>query len=344
MKHLWQVFFREAKRDSEGTQGASTGDDDFADEDADDAAADEGAEELGDEDETEDEPEEESEDDQSDEDQDAEEEEEGEEEEGDEAVEDEPAKGFRFKDPKTGDFDFKRINKAVGGDELEKRFKEQDATITRTFQELKSFKDNGSPQDFITRSNKAKFLDDLIDNDPVISQRVVQILSGQVKPGQSAPAGGQVEIPKGVNPEDPLWPVVQELRGHFQAINNRQVVEERTRQQNALNERFSQGLEGAKAKYKELTGFAMPPEKAALIEQEMRSGGYLNGARLVPGMFFQDIQAAMSRKVVSKRVAKKNLPKAGISRRPAPTSKKKRNRDDDRNDLWDKHMGDGMDD
>lgn len=344
MKHLWQVFFRESPKRDHDTQGASTGDDDFANEDADNAAADEGEEELEDEDDSEEEPDEEAEEDQSDEDQDPEEEAEGEESEGDEAVEDEPAAGFKYKDPKTGDFDFKRINKAVGGDELEKRFKEQDATITRTFQELKSFKDLGTSQDFVQRSNKAKFLDDLIDNDPVISQRVVQILSGQVKPGQGGNVPGQSQIPKGVNPEDPLWPVVQELLGFVETTKNRQAVDARTQQQKQWDTQFSQGLDGAKARYKELTGLVMPPEKAVLLEQEMRQGGYLNGAQLVPGMFFADIQTAMSRKVISKRVAKRALPKAGISRRPAPATKKKRNRDDDRNDLWEKHMGSGFED
>lgn len=341
----WQILFREAKRESEA-QGASTGfDDDFANEAEDDALADEGEAEIeeegddtGEEPESEDDEEEESEEEEGFDD----EEEEGEKE---ELEEEEEPQGFKFKDPKTGDFDFKRINKAVGGDELEKAFKEQNATITRNFQELKSYKDIGTPQDLTTFRNKAGFLDNLIDTDPVIQSRVIEILNGG---GQNpSPYGGHnpqaSQIPQGVDPNDPVWLALQPTLQSFQAIQNRLAMADRRERQAEQDRKFSQGLDGAKARFKELTKRDMTPEQVAKIEQEMRGSGYLNGANLVPALFQKEIHEVMSRKVVEKRVVKKNLPKSGSSRRPAPTAKK-RSKEEEREDLWNRHMGDGSED
>lgn len=345
----WQVLFRMApKRDYE-SQGDSTGFDDFADEAADEAAAREGEEEIEELDEDgdpEEEPEEESEDDQSDEDQDDEEEEEGEEEEGEEQ-EEEAAPEDRFKDPKSGDFDFKRINKVLGGDFLEKRIKEADATITRTFQELKSYKDQGTPEKVVEFKTKAGFLDNLVDTNPIVQQEVLKAL-GVVPQGGAgggrAPASGANGLPPGVNPEDPLLPLLLEMQQGFQTINNRHMMEERARQQQEQQAKFSQGLESGKARFKELVGKIPSPEQAAMIEQKMKETGYINASDLVPALFWKEIQDATAAKLVAKRVQKKNLPKTGSTRRPVPTQKKKRYREDDRDELWEKHMGQGIDD
>lgn len=340
----WQVLFRMAPKRDHEAQGGSTGDDDFANEAEDDALAEAGEEELESEgDEVDGAESEDDEEDQSDEDQDPDEDDEEAEHE-EEQEEDEEPSGFKFKDPKSGDFDFKRINKAVGGDELEKAFKEQNATITRNFQELKSYKDVGSPQEVATFRNKGRFLDDLIDNNPVVQREVLRILNGGQPPQGQNLLPPEAQVPEGVDPNDPWWKGVQPLFQTVQAINNRLVMDDRNRQRAEQDQRFSQGLEGAKARFKELTGKSMSVEQAAMIEQEMRSTNFLNGARLVPDLFSKEIQAAMSRKVISKRVAKKNLPKTGSGRRPAPGPAKKKSRHEERDELWEKHMGDGFDD
>lgn len=342
----WQIPFRMAPKKDHDAQGESTGDDDFRNEAEDDRLAQEGEEEVDEEEEEaeEEESEEESEEEQSEKDEDPEEEAE-EETEGEEQEEEAPAEG-RFKDKKTGDFDFKRINKALGGDFLEKRIKEQDSTITKNFQELKSYKDFGTPEKVKEFTEKSKFLDNLVDSNPIVQAEVFKALNMPL-PAHLAARGNQAEKPKlppGVHPDDPLAAVFLQQQQTIDSINNRFAMEERQQQQREGLAKIAAGVEGARAKFKELTGKTMSPEQAALVEQEMRTNGYLNGARFVPDLFFKEIMEAAQAKLVSKRVQKKKLPKTLGSRRPAPTRKKARHREDDREELWNSHMGNSTED
>lgn len=340
MKLSWQVPFK-MDRAGRDAQGESTGDD-FTNEDQDNELAAEGElelEEEGHEEEPEADPEEE----QSEEDQDLEEEEEGEEEEVEEEEEEGEASGFRFKDPKTGDFDFKRINKAVGGDELEKAFREQHSTITKNFQELKPYKELGTPQQLFERTNKARFLDNLLDSDPVIQKRVAQVLGLAAEDqGQDSQPGGFESL--GFDPNDPALKAIQMLDQQYKTVANRLAMEDRRAQQKERETKFSQGLDSGKARFKELLGKDPTPEQVAVIEAKMRSANYLEAADLVPSLFWKEIQDRSAKKLVEKRVVKKNLPKVTSGRRPAPSPKKKKHREDDRDELWEKYMGDGSDD
>lgn len=334
----WQVLFRQAKRDS-GAQGGSTGEDDFNDEAADDALAEEGQAELDEEGNDEEVPESEDDADQSEEDQDGEEEEEGEEEAED--LEEEPEeRSFRFKNEKTGDFDFKRINKVLGGVELESYFKEQNATITRTSQELKSYKELGAaPQELKSRSSKAQFLDKMYDEDPGIRREVNRVLGIADERGDTS--GGEIKLPDGVDPKDPLaQPLIQALK-QMQSISNRLQMDDQRKHRDTQEQKFATSLNEGRARFKELTGKALSPDQEALLNQEMRESGYANSSRLIPGLFFEEIRAAEAAKHQQKRLVKKNLPRnSSKGKSPAPGKAKKRSREAVHDELWNEHMSD----
>lgn len=338
MKNPW-VFFREAKRES-GAQGGSTGEDDFYDEAADDAAAEEGEAELGEEDSEDEEAESEDDDEQAQaqDDEEEEEAEEDEEEEVEELEEEEEAPAFKFKDAKSGDFDFKKINRVLGGDELEKTFKEQNATITRTFQELKSYKDLGvPPQELKARSVRAEFLDKMYNEDPGIRREVNRVLGISEDGGETS--RGQIQLPEGVDPRDPLaQPLIQALQ-QVQAISNRLTMEDRRKQHDATEQRFASALNQGRARFKELTGKELTPEQASLVDQEMRQSGYADAAKLIPGLFFKEIQDAAAERLQKQRMVKKNLPKnSSRGKSPVPGKAKRRSKEEEFDELWKQAM------
>lgn len=340
----WQVLFKEdrAGRTSGGAQGESTSDTDDFDDAADDALVQEGEAELEDLDEEEEEPEAESEEEeeQSDEDQD----DLDEEEEIDSEEEEESVSGFKFKNPKTGDFDFARINKAVGGPELEKAFKEQTATITRTSQENKALREQLEAPEMRERVQKGGFLDHLMANYPEVRDQVLQILhGGNPAQGQHQNRAGAFEIP-GLNPDDPLAPVVQQLHATVQNLQNRQEQENRQREANERNANFEKGLRQARSRFKELIGRDATEEELTLVAKEMEASRYLNGASFVPGLFIDEIRKAEARKVLEARKVKRGLPKTGSGgRKPAP-AKARRSKEDEQDELWEQHMSGGDDD
>jgi hypothetical protein len=339
----WQVLFKEAPagRNSSGAQGESTSDQDF-DDDADDALVEEGEALLDGDGDEEEEAESEEEEEQSDEDQDdhdEEEEEQEEEEEEELEEEEEEVKGFKFKDPKTGDFDFKRINQAVGGPELEKAFKEQTATITRTSQENKALKDQLASPELKQAQNKAGFFDHLMATHPGIQQEVMRILHGG-NASQGGQAGGGFEIP-GLDPKDPVAPVLQQLGSALQNIQNQLQDGKRQTEKQERDAKFVEGLKGARARFKELTGLDATEEQTLLIAKEMEGANYMNGARFVPDLFQDLILKAERRKLLESRKVKKKLPKTGGTGRIPSSGKGKRSWEDEQNDLWQEHMGGG---
>ena len=340
--NTWQVLFKmDRAGESRGAQGGSTSDDDF-DDAADDALVEEGEGGLDSEEEEEPEAESEEEEEQSEEDQDPEESEEEEEEEVESEEEEAPAKGFKFKNPKTGDFDFERINKVVGGPELEKAFKEQTATITRTSQENKTLKEQLSSPELRGAQNKAGFLDRIMNGDefPEVREQVLQILEGRMAPGNRAPKALEIE---GLNPNDPLAPVVQNLYATVQNLQQRQMQENRRAEEENEERQFVQGLRGAKTTFTELLGREPTQDELVLVAQEMRELRTLNGSKVIPSLFLEEIRKAEAQKILKVRKIKRGLPKGPQGRRPQ-ASTKKRPREDVQNELWEQHMNEGDDD
>jgi hypothetical protein len=309
-----------------------TGEEDF-DEAADDAAAEEGDAELaGEEGDPEADEGDESEEEQSEEDQ-----EEPEEELEGEAEEEEPA-GFRFKDEKSGNFDWQKMNKVLGGDDLEKSFKESQATITRFAQENKELKENHLPQ-LQRRANVAQYFEQLVQANPAVREAVLRDLNGQGQAGQGGQGQGHQDPFAGFNPNDPALPILRQMHQQNLELQNWQRQQAQQAQTQQRENTFLQGLKGARERFKELTGKEPSEEQLRLVAGEMQRANFLNGSALVPNLFVKEIQDAATAKLLSERKTKKNLPRSTKSTRRTPGTQKKVSKRGAFEEEWDKHMG-----
>lgn len=294
-----------------GGQGESTTD--FSDPEADDAAAEAGAAE------TESETEEEQ-----GEPQDLEEEEEVEE------PLDRPAPKS-FKD-KHGNFDWKKISRVAGGD-LEKSFKESQATITRFSQENKTLKEKASRLDdpgLQQRLANLEHLDQQYRTNPEVRQAINKAL-GITANGQAAAP----ELPKGVHPNDPLAPLIQNMLQQQQQMMGWRQQQEQQRQQQAQRDTFLQELRGANTAFKEQVGRDATEAEMTAVANKMRETGYLRGADFVPTLFLKEIREAATAKYQASRTNKRNLPsgRSTGARTPAKTQKGRSLRDNF-DDAW----------
>ncbi len=290
-----------------------TGDEDF-DEGADDALAAEGEAELGEDGDLEADESEEDGEEQSDEDQD-----EPDLEEEEEALEE---AGFRFKDQKTGNFDWKKMNKALGGDDLEKSFKESQATITRFSQEnveLKKWAEH-IPQ-LQAREKVANYFDHLFRTNPVVRDAVI---------GQDPFAG--------FNPNDPALPILRQMQQQNQAFQQRLQQADQQQQQQQREGTFLQGLKAAREQFKSLTGKEPSEDQLRLVAGKMQQTGFLDGASLVPSLFVKELQDAATAKILAERKTKRKLPKSGKSTRRAPGTQGKVSKRGAFEEEWNKHM------
>lgn len=264
-------------------------------------------EEFGEEDESEDEEEE-----QSDEDQDDSEEE-------DEEEEQEEKPAFKFKDSKTGNFDWSKINQRLGGPELEKSFKESQKTITRFSQENKELK--GQLEGTGQKAQLFEQFDQLVRRHPEVQAAIQKAITGQ------APRNPREEIIKahpGLNPDDPVIPLLERQQQMIdQLLNQHQETIQQTQQAQRV-ENFRQGLLGAKGRFVELVGREPTEAELRSVAEKMRSSGHLNGQDWVPSLFVEEIRKGVKQQLEVSRKAKKSLPKSpkqGV--RKANTSKSK---------------------
>lgn len=217
--------------------------------------------------------------------------------------------GFKFKDKKSGNFDWDRINKRLGGSDLQKTFLESQKTITRVSQEKKGLEEKiGEYEAEVPQLQQQAHLfrqfDHLIQTDPDVQRAVVAALQRQ---GGGNPGPGQ--LPEGVNPNDPLVPILMETQRALSAIQNQQRMEQSTREQNQVREMERQGLTQARDRFQQLTGRLPTKEELGRVLQEMRKNRMPNGALLVPGLFVEEIQKSERRKLDKSREKKRNLPK-----------------------------------
>lgn len=323
----------------EDPQGSGTGMD--FDDAADDALVAEGEAELDTSEDGDPEPEddpdaqsEEDEEDLDDEEDQGEEEEEGEEEDVDEEEEEVAAspQGFKFKG-KDGNFDWKRINKVLGDDTLEKAIREQNSTITKYSQRVKELEGIETSPKFVESRNKAGFFDHLMQTHPKIREEVLKVLHGE----QAGQQGNQ-QLPPGVDPNDPLAPVVLQLSQTVQALQNRTREEQQRQQQQELENRFVKGLHGARAKFKELTGKDASDEQIKLVADEMQKTGVLEGARFVADLFYNEIQDSIRQRVLRENAEKrKKLGPSGTGRKTSSKATK-RSKEEEFDALWEQHV------
>ncbi len=327
----WQVHFRmdKAGNDERGAQDHDETGDDFTDTADDDALVAEGEAELEDGEQTDDEllqsPDQE----------------EDEIEELDEEIAQprESAK-FRYKDEKTGNFDWAKMNKVLGGGDLEKSFKESQATITKFSQENKTLREHvGAVPQLQERAKIANYFDHLVNNNPEVRSAVLKALGGDPAQDQRNQTN-QNGVPQGVNPQDPLWPVLQQLQRQNQSFEQRMQREDQFRQQQQQENAFLQGLKGARERFISLVGKEPTEEQLRLVANEMKGTGHLNGSRFVADLFLEEIRNAATQKLMATRSEKKNLPRSASTTRRAPVTQKRVSREESFAEEWSAHMDD----
>lgn len=254
------------------------------------------------------------------------------------------ATGFKFKG-KDGNFDWQRINKVLGDDTLEKAIRTQNSTITKYSQEIKSLKENGVNTPEVAEVRKrAGFFDHLMAHDPGVRKEVLRALGEPPQRGQQG-AGG-VQLPEGVDPNDPLAPVVMQLAQTLQTIQHRTQESDRQAQQIDLENRFVSGLREARAEFQELLGAAPTDEQLKLIAEEMKQSGDLRGSRFVTSLFKKEILAktkeqARAEFLKNNADKRKKLTKTGLGRRSGGSKGAKKSAEQDFDELWDEHRPNG---
>lgn len=242
-----------------------------------------------------------------------------------EEEDDEPAeeKGFKFKDAKTGNFDWQKINQRVGGPELEKSFRESQKTITKVSQENKELK--GRYEQAEGHARLFQQFDQLVQRNPEVRAAIQRALTGGQQPRN--PQEDFLKIP-GVNPEDPLLPVLAQLKQQNDQLVNQYQSWESQQQQARATESFRQGLMSAKDRFTELVGREPTADELRKVAGQMQQTRHINGADWVPSLFLEEIREGTKQKFFESTKQKKILPKnPKTGSRTGATSGKKSLRD-----------------
>ncbi len=217
------------------------------------------------------------------------------------------------KDAKTGNFDWKKISEKIGG-EVEKAFRESQRTISRVSQENKQLREQtGNLPQLKEQAERYQYFDRLVAMNPALRAQVQAAMSGTQQP-QAAPRQ-EIQLPEGVNPNDPLAPLVMQLLQGQQRFEQQSQQSAAQQQQQRYTEDFRQGLIAAKGRFKAETGRDMSEQELRTVAENMRSMNVLKGDLLVPGLFISEIRKAEQRKFFESRKAKKQLPKTPVGGR-----------------------------
>lgn len=298
----WEFFKQRPAGEEDGDgggggQGESTSfDTDFQDSDADAAAIAEGQAAIdadGDEN-SESETEEQSDEDQV---QDEEEEEEL-----------EPAAERSFKDPKTGNWDWQKITKAIGSPELEKTFRETQAHITRVSQENATYREQLAvlPQ-LQQRAALIDQLDQAFHTNPEFRAAATKALGF----GTQSHGEQDFELPPGVNPQDPLVPLIVRQQRMLDQFAHQQRLSQQERQANETKATFLQGLRDAKAAFESHVGREPTEAELRSVAQKMQQTRHFAGQDWIPSLFVKEIQEKVRADLSASRTSKRNLPLKG---------------------------------
>lgn len=226
---------------------------------------------------------------------------------------------------KSGNFDWKKINEKIGSPEVERAFKESQRTISRYSQENSELRKQVEEVPALREeAENFRWFDQLVRKNPALRSQIQAAISGGM------PANGQVQnqqqydLPPGVNPEDPLVPMVVQQQQLLQRLLEQSRQAEEQQQHAQLTETFRQGLIGAKDRFKQLVGRDMSEKELRSVAEKMRATNVLQGAEWVPSLFVDEIQKSAQRKFFATRKEKKNLPKSpGGVRSDSKTAKPK---------------------
>lgn len=226
---------------------------------------------------------------------------------------------------KSGNFDWKKINEKLGSGEVQKAFVESQRTISRYSQEVKTLKDQVQSFEQTVAPLKEKsemfeWFDNMVRENPALRSQIQAILAG--KQESAGVASQALELPPGVNPDDPLAPIVLQQQQMLQKlVQQSQQAEHQQRQQHVQNT-FRQGLVEAKAAFEKEIGRKPSEQELRMVAERMRATNHLKGADWVPSLFVNEIRKHEAAKLHASRTQKKNLPKSLGAGRPN-TSKPK---------------------
>lgn len=244
---------------------------------------------------------------------------------------------------KSGNFDWKKINEKLGNGEVQKAFTESQRTISRYSQENKTLKEKvtGFDQTIAPLKEKAEmydWFDNVVRENPALRSQIQAIVAG-TQPAAGAQSGQQMALPPGVNPEDPLAPLVIQLQQGYQQLAQQSQQAMAQQRQNQIQNTFRQGLVEAKAAFESTVGRKPTESELKLVAERMRQTNHLKGADWVPSLFLKEIQKREVAKLHESRKQKKALPKSLNSGAPSKTSKSK-SEWEAFNEAWEKEYGD----
>jgi hypothetical protein len=203
-----------------------------------------------------------------------------------------------------GKFNWKNIGAKLGkvGTELERSFSEAQKTTNKALREKSELESRvRDSEGFKQEAQMFRQFDNLVRSNPEVRAAVEKALGV----AQQAP----LNIP-GVDPNDPVVPLIMRQQQTLQQLQNLHLERERREQQQQRVNEFRQGLLGAKDRFKDLIGRDPSREELEKVASVMRDRGFLDGESLVPSLFLEEIRKSERDKLAGSREKKKNLPKS----------------------------------
>ncbi len=234
-----------------------------------------------------------------------------------------------------GAFDWKKISAKLGpiGSQLEKSFKEAQRTTGVALQDKAKLEkqlneERVQAQELTQQAQLLQEFNRIYESNPKVQQAINEALQGGGYGQHQGAPNGAHGLPPGVDPNDPLVPLLMQQQQVVNQLANQHRQQEQLRRQHQERESFRQGLTSARDTFTSILG--RPPTQAELqlVADKMRQSKLLDGSLLVPSLFVEDIRKAAKRDFFKSRDEKKRLPKRSKSSvRPSNTSERRSLRD-----------------
>ncbi len=219
----------------------------------------------------------------------------------------EPIERSRSYKDKSGNWDWQKIGKAISPD-LEKSFKEASGRITKVEQENVELRNQTAHVPALQqRVRLLDTLDEAFHTNPEFRAAATKALGL----GTNMPGEQDFELPEGVNPKDPLVPLIMRQQRMLDQFANQQRMSQQERQSNEVKAVFLQGLKDAKASF--LSHVGREPTEAELrsVAQKMQQTRHFAGQDWIPSLFTKEIREKIQADLSASRNGKRNLPARG---------------------------------